>query len=182
MHLGLLDRPSFVPHNLVSTQEGPVPLLQFQMAYRQNLNVLWVQERNPDILFLFSQKYWRTNSFQVPQQGPYGKRYPFTGHLHLSRKPHINSSKGGPKKEVHLHVPKSGALMEADAHFRVLLNISFAVPSKGALPQAPLHGIPSQRDEHHTKPMIVSPTAQDIHSRPTKSNSAICYCSHHRQN
>ena len=32
--------------------------------------------------------------------------------------------------------------MEADAHFRALLDIFFGVPSKGALPQSPLHGIP----------------------------------------
>jgi len=27
MHLGLIDRP-FVPHNLISIQESPVPLLK----------------------------------------------------------------------------------------------------------------------------------------------------------
>jgi hypothetical protein len=31
MHLGLIDRP-FVPHNLISAQESPVPLPKFQMA------------------------------------------------------------------------------------------------------------------------------------------------------
>jgi hypothetical protein len=31
MHLGLIDGP-FVPHNLISTQESPVPLLKFQMT------------------------------------------------------------------------------------------------------------------------------------------------------
>jgi hypothetical protein len=38
--------------------------------------------------------------------------------------------------------PKSGAPMEADAHFQALPTISFEVPSIGALPQDPLHGIP----------------------------------------
>ena len=38
--------------------------------------------------------------------------------------------------------PKSGTPMEADAHFRALLDISFGVLSKGALPQGPLNGIP----------------------------------------
>jgi hypothetical protein len=33
MHLGLIDGP-FVSHNLVSTQESPVPLPKFQMAPR----------------------------------------------------------------------------------------------------------------------------------------------------
>jgi hypothetical protein len=32
-HLGLLDR-TFVPHNLISAQEGPVHLPKFQMAPR----------------------------------------------------------------------------------------------------------------------------------------------------
>jgi hypothetical protein len=31
MHLGLIDRP-FLPHNLISAQESPVPLPKFQMA------------------------------------------------------------------------------------------------------------------------------------------------------
>jgi hypothetical protein len=33
MHLGLTDRP-FVPHNVISTQESPVPLMKFHMAPR----------------------------------------------------------------------------------------------------------------------------------------------------
>ena len=33
MHLGFIDGP-FVPHNLISTQERPVPLPKFQMALR----------------------------------------------------------------------------------------------------------------------------------------------------
>ena len=33
MHLGLIDGP-YVPHNLISAQESPVPLPKFQMAPR----------------------------------------------------------------------------------------------------------------------------------------------------
>jgi len=33
MHLGLIDGP-YVPHNLISAQDSPVPLLKFQMAPR----------------------------------------------------------------------------------------------------------------------------------------------------
>ena len=36
MHLGLIDGP-FVPHNLISTQESPVPLPKFHMALRFNI-------------------------------------------------------------------------------------------------------------------------------------------------
>ena len=37
--------------------------------------------------------------------------------------------------------PKSGAPMEADAHSWALINISFGIPSKGALPPGPIHGV-----------------------------------------
>jgi len=36
MHLGLINRP-FVPHNLISAQGSPVPLLNFKMAPRLKL-------------------------------------------------------------------------------------------------------------------------------------------------
>jgi hypothetical protein len=36
MHLGLIDR-LFVPHNLISAQEKPVPLRKFQMAPRPKI-------------------------------------------------------------------------------------------------------------------------------------------------
>jgi len=39
MHLGLIDG-SFMPHNLISTQKSPVPLLNFQMASDLKFNVL----------------------------------------------------------------------------------------------------------------------------------------------
>ena len=39
-------------------------------------------------------------------------------------------------------LPKSGVPVEADTDFLVLLDISFGVPSKGALPESFLHGIP----------------------------------------
>jgi hypothetical protein len=38
--------------------------------------------------------------------------------------------------------PKSGAPVEAEAHLRAL---SFGVPSKGALPEVPLLGIPRRK-------------------------------------
>ena len=42
--------------------------------------------------------------------------------------------------------PKSGAPIETDAHSRALPNISFGVPSKGALPSGAPNGVPSKRD------------------------------------
>jgi hypothetical protein len=55
--------------------------------------------------------------------------------------------------------PKSGAPMEADTHFRALLNISFWVPSKGAPPPGPLHGTP-----HRQMPCSYSPSSFIFHS------------------
>ena len=67
MHLGLINGP-FVPHNLISTQESPVPLLKFEIAPRLKIfNDLWVQERTPDIHFLISQKSQQMKPLQVPQ-------------------------------------------------------------------------------------------------------------------
>jgi hypothetical protein len=55
------------------------------MASRlKNLNVLWVQESNPDILSFSLKKSWQANPFQVPQPGPYGERYPLTGNFYVS--------------------------------------------------------------------------------------------------
>ena len=90
MHLGLIEG-TFVPHDLISTQDSPVHLLEFQT---KNLSVLWVQERNPNMLYLFSQKVPANEPPPGPQRGPCGERYPFIGHyLHISRKFHKNSSK-----------------------------------------------------------------------------------------
>jgi hypothetical protein len=60
--------------------------------------------------------------------------------------------------------PSSGAPVETDVHSRALLNTSFKVPSKGALPPRPPHGVPSDRDTpflepsiHHSKTPVYEP-------------------------
>jgi hypothetical protein len=87
MHLGLIDGP-FVPHNLISTQDSPVPLPKFQMASRLKILMASRSKKGTEIYFFFLSKVPEKNPLQVPQQGPCGERYPFTGHLHLSQKPH----------------------------------------------------------------------------------------------
>ena len=83
MHLGLIYGP-FVPHNLISAQDSPVPLPKFQMAPRLKILMSWVQEKSLDILSFSLKKSWLANPLQVPQRGPYGERYPFTGHFYIS--------------------------------------------------------------------------------------------------
>jgi hypothetical protein len=81
MHLGLIDGP-FVPHNPISTQKSSVPVPKFQMSSGS--------KKGTQIYFFFSLKMSRqTNPLQVPQQGPYGERYPFTGHFCISLETNI---------------------------------------------------------------------------------------------
>jgi len=54
------------------------------METRLNLNSLWVQERNPDILLL-SLESPTSEPLQVRHRGPYGEKYSSAGHLHVSR-------------------------------------------------------------------------------------------------
>ena len=44
MHLAFKNG-TFVPHNLITVQGSPVPLLKFQITPRLQLNVLWIQEK-----------------------------------------------------------------------------------------------------------------------------------------
>jgi len=55
MHLGLIDGP-FVPHNLISTQESPVPLLKFQMAPRLKILMACGSKKGTQICFSFHSK------------------------------------------------------------------------------------------------------------------------------
>jgi hypothetical protein len=69
------------------------------------------------------------------------------------------------RKEHPSMFPKSEAPMETDAHSRALFNVSFGVPSKGALPSVPPHGAPLEGDApfpepsfiHHSKSPVYDP-------------------------
>jgi hypothetical protein len=58
--------------------------------------------------------------------------------------------------------PKSAAPMETDANSRALINISFGVSSKGALPPGPLHGVPSETDATFLEPSFIHHTKSPI--------------------
>jgi len=83
MHLGLIDRP-FVPHNLITAQEIPVPLPKFQMAPTLNILMSCGSKKGTQIYYHFlSKKSWQANTLQVPR-GPCGGPYPLTGHFYIS--------------------------------------------------------------------------------------------------
>jgi len=109
MDLGLIDRP-FVPHNLKSTQESPVPLPKIQMAPRLKILMASGSIKGTQIYFSF-----------------------------LSKVPANEPPPGCP----------TGPLWRGRPMYRAfcisLKNLIFQVPSKRALPQGPLHGIPRRR-------------------------------------
>jgi len=60
--------------------------LRFPPQYHisQNLNILWVQKRNPNMLPFSLKESRQSNPLQVPQRGLYGETYPLTGHFYFS--------------------------------------------------------------------------------------------------
>jgi hypothetical protein len=133
MHLGLIEG-LFVPHNLISTQESPVPLIKFQMAPRLQILKATGSKKERRYSFLFSQKSQQTNPLQVSQQGPYGEGGPFTGHFVYPSK---TSSFGSPVKEPSLKVPLMESLAERCPTTRALLHSSIKVPGIRTPPPIP---------------------------------------------
>jgi hypothetical protein len=62
--------------------------------------------------------------------------------------------------------PRSGAPMETDAHSRFLLNIFCRVPSKGALPPGPPHGVPLERDFPFLEPSFIHHSMSVVYEPP----------------
>jgi hypothetical protein len=93
MHLGLIDGP-FVPHNLISTKERPVPLLKFQMAARLKIVTASRSKKGTQIYFSFLSQVTANEPLPGSPTGPlWRERDPPTGHL------------GSPVKEPSLKVP-----------------------------------------------------------------------------
>jgi hypothetical protein len=70
MDLGLVDRP-FVPHNLISAQENPVPLPKFQMAPRLKILMSSGSKKGTQIYYPFLSK---SSGKQIPSRFPNGER------------------------------------------------------------------------------------------------------------
>ena len=143
MHLGRIEGP-FAPHNLISTQDRPVPLLKLQTAPRLKILMSFGSKERTQIYFIFSLKNpGKRPPSRFSNRAPMERDTRLLGILHIFQNlTKIPLTKKVVRKKRPSKFPKSGAPMEVDAHFRALLNISFGVPSKGALPQGPLHGIP----------------------------------------
>ena len=68
MYLGLIDG-SFVPHNLISTQYSPVPLLKFQMAPRRKIITAFGYKKGTQIYFPFNSN---VPANELPPSSPTG--------------------------------------------------------------------------------------------------------------
>ena len=148
MHLGRIDWP-FVPRNLISAQESsrwPPDLILMSSGSKKGTQIYYP---------FLSRSPGKRIYLHFPQCGPYGDRCPLTEHFYISLD--ISLYLKGPKKRA--------APMETDAHSRALLNISFRVPSKGALPPGPPHRVPLERVAlflepsfiHHSKSLVYEP-------------------------
>jgi hypothetical protein len=76
MHLGLIRGP-FVHHNLISSQESPVPLPKFQMAPRLKILMSSWSKKGTQLYCPFLSKDATSFSPPFPQRGHYGERCPY---------------------------------------------------------------------------------------------------------
>jgi hypothetical protein len=84
MHLGLIDRP-FVPNNLISTQESPIPLLNFQMAPRLKILMSSGSKEGTQIYYSFLSKIPPNVSPPDSPTGPLWREIPpRRAYLHFS--------------------------------------------------------------------------------------------------
>ena len=123
MHLGLIDRP-FVPRNLISIQESPVPLVKFQMAPRLKILMAPGTKKGTQIYFSLKSPGKRI-PFRFPNRGPMEREAHLQGILHISQKPH---RLGSPVKEPSVKVPYMESLAERCPTTRALLHSAIKVP------------------------------------------------------
>ena len=109
MHLGLTDGP-FVPHNLISTQNSPVPLLKFHMVPRWNPSQIDAPPLRPSSSFIHLSK---SPVYEPPPhtrftsdgKGPSWREMPVSGNF-------LNISPGSPAKEFPLSPPPQSLFKE----------------------------------------------------------------------
>jgi hypothetical protein len=124
MCLGLIDRP-FVPHNLISTQESPVPLLKFQVAPRLKIMMASRSKNGTQMYFSFLSKVPANEPHPGCPTGPLWRGRPAYRAFCISQKPHLSCS---PIREPSLKVPFMESLAERCPTTRVLLHSSIKVP------------------------------------------------------
>ena len=163
MHLGLTDEP-FVPHNLKSAQDSPVPLPKLQTPPRHKILMSSGSKKGTQICFPLLSK---SPGKRIPSRFPIGAPVERDTRLH-GIFTYLFISKAQ-RKERPSVLPTSAAPMETDAHSRALLSISFGFPSKGALSPGPPHGVPSERDVPFLEPSFIHHSKSPGHEPPPDS-------------
>jgi hypothetical protein len=131
------------PQSEISSGE-PCSFTRIHMAPRLKILMSFGSKKGTQKYYTFlSEKSRQANPLPVPQRGPYGDSCLQRIFTYLLIYFFISKA---PWKERPYMFPKSGAPMETDAYARALLNMSFGVPSKGALPRGPPHWASSERD------------------------------------
>ena len=131
MHLDLTDGP-FVPQNLISSQESPVPLLKFQMAPRLKILMASGSKKETQIYFCFLSIVPPAN--KPPPGSPTGPLWrgrPVYRAFCISLK---TSSFSFPVKEPSLKVPLMESLAERCPTTRTPLHSPIKVPGIPAPP------------------------------------------------
>jgi len=128
MNLGFIDG-SFVTHNLISTQESPVSLLEFQMAPRlKTLCPLGPRKEHRYVLYFLSKRPGKRTPSRSPT-GPLWREIAIYRHyLYIFRNTNKNSSKlelfsllsKALRKQHPSMFLNSGAPMKTDALFQSL--------------------------------------------------------------
>ena len=125
----LYRRAVFVPHNLISTQEGPVPLLKFQIVLKLKILMTSGSKNGTQMYFSLKSPGKRTPS-RFPNRAPMEREARLRGILHISQKPNFS---GSPMKEPSFKVASMESLPERCPTTRALLHSSIKVPGIRAL-------------------------------------------------
>ena len=180
MHLSLINGP-FVPHNLISVQGCPVPLLKFQVAARLKL-LMSSGSKKKEHRYAFSfflLRLLKVPANETPPGSPtgalYGESCPFTGSIYISLKflttiplntERFFPSLKNPMKGAYLYVPQNRGPYTPVS--RALLSIIFGVLSRVALlPGAP-HRAPSERDAPFQNPFLIHLSKSLVNEPPTR--------------
>jgi hypothetical protein len=103
MHLGLIDRP-FVPNHLISAQESPVPLPNFQMASRLKILMSSGFKKGTQIYYPCLPSSGKQIPSRFPNGAPMDRDTHLTGHFYISLD--ISLYLICPKKTASLCVPQ----------------------------------------------------------------------------
>jgi len=141
----------------------------FQMAPRLKILMASGSKKGTQTLipFFFPKSPSKRNPSRFPNRAPMERERPaYRTFLHISCYNSFYSV--ALRKERPSMFPKSGAPMETNAHSRVVLNIrvSFEVPSQGALPPGPPHGVPTERDAPFLQPSFIHHSKSPVYKPP----------------